>query len=882
MKVELSSTRLYSIPQNRNINNKASGIQKGYGYNNSERLGPVVRLSFKGNYSKNASQFISIAAEDKGLGVKEYNKGGLAVVVQEANNSWNKSLGADARVILPYHAPSNPNGYVKVVTKLTPEEKKMDVLNIPEERIIAKPTDYRLKDNEVFVLQSAPDENGISKCLPLERTKVSGTVRALKSNSLEFEDVGYHLFKLNQPNAASDAVVKYFMHTKNLAKAASAYGYSMEDTNVNAYARCLDADMLYSINNRAITAALPQMNTKEFGFFNPANIWLHDRQAFTALIDMADRSNGGEKYYNGLRMHSTFHNPGRAYQGFYDDPLKFFRIVATERSLDELRNHPEYEKLKEIDLRRANNTITNDDLIDVKRILASVINPFIDSEGTYNITKIALVGSDVNKYNMTCGTVSINYGKESRDFNTLDIARGLTDDFARTRTINITNGSSPASLKLGDPTAGFGYGGNGLSDNKSTFATFNYDKETGKLVSSTQEVVDAKKANTKWLLDIIGSADTSKDANALNKIFFNAKQMQDGPTILGQLSSYQEGDKLIMGWGRPDAQKGMPTTVEAFLKFLKDPSISEEVKLKTKLIAGAGVWNAGDRDWIKIQDLMREIQTLDNGKYFNNAMYVNGFFPNRLASCATYSIFTSVFEPCGITPLESYAAGTPVISVNTGGARDIVKSLDEGVDAISDQTGFLSKQPYLLNPESFTYSTEEAARMKANKDVSWSIVDDKRRNKSSDEIAGCIKRAIGLDNESYNKMVANTLAQKISWEENAGYNGGTKSANARYMGEVFEVTLNDKSRLTGTYTRTRYMNPLKRICQLFTGVASENTTGEVSASLKATKLGKLITVGVLGVIAVGTGIALYCSNQKAKLVGRQILPRNSKGTNKIA
>lgn len=34
----------------------------------------------------------------------------------------------------------------------------------------------------------------------------------------------------------------------------------------------------------------------------------------------------------------------------------------------------------------------------------------------------------------------------------------------------------------------------------------------------------------------------------------------------------------MMGWGRPDPQKGYPSTFQAFLDFLKDPNVDKEVK----------------------------------------------------------------------------------------------------------------------------------------------------------------------------------------------------------------------------------------------------------------------------------------------------------------
>lgn len=901
MRIDFSATRLHSIQHNRNIRQEAiNDVSKSIG--NSERLGPIVRVSFGSDFNKNAKQFISIAAEDKGLGFKEYDKGGLAVVIKDANESWNKTLGADARVILPYHAPNNPNGNIKVLKNVRYDKNGKQILFADASEIKTVPLDYRLNKGETFILQSIPDADGVSKYLPIEKLDVDGFVKAFARGSLDIIDEPYQLFQIKNPNASKNEVTRYIMHTRHLSSVAESYGYSPDFVNIKASGKNTKADILYSIHNRAVIDALPKLNTEKYGFFNPANIWLHDRQAFSSLIDMSDRSNAGELYYNGLRMHSTFHNAGRDYQGVINDPLEFFRIVATNRSIAELEIHPRYDELKEIEARRLANRMTKEDIKVAKEILNDVISPYIDKLGSYNVTKIALNGAKINSLNMTCGTVSLNYGQEARSANTSEMALGLTDDFANTRTINITNGANVASLKLDDPNANFGWGKNGLSANKSTFKTFECDN-LGKIVMTPKDVVATKKANSKWLLDLIGNADTKKNKDALLDLFFDSTQKKES-SILGQLSPYKDGDILLMGWGRPAPQKGLPTTIEGFLKFLQDDTIPQDVKLKTKLLAGAGSWNESARDWKNIQKFVREIQTLDGGKYFNNVMYVNGFFPNRLAACATYSIFTSVFEPCGIAPLESYGAATPVISTNTGGAPNFVKSLSSSTGVVTDETGFLSKNPYLLNPDysGFSYTQEEKVQMAKDKnfDIKWRIVDNKRRELASEEIYNCIKKAVFLDAESYEKMVANTMKQKTGWHENSEYNidvqskklisstvdnkpiNNSLSANGRYMGEVFEVVIGEDGKLTGAFSKERYTKQLKRMSGFGERLSQVQKESEILASAKATKWGKIVTASALSLIAVGTGIMLYLNKYKNALAGCGSIQQTSNIFNKIA
>ena len=78
----------------------------------------------------------------------------MAVVVKEANESWNHTLGADARVILPYHAPNNPEGKVKILTKVEYDANGKQIISASEDFISTVPADYRLKEGEIFILQS--------------------------------------------------------------------------------------------------------------------------------------------------------------------------------------------------------------------------------------------------------------------------------------------------------------------------------------------------------------------------------------------------------------------------------------------------------------------------------------------------------------------------------------------------------------------------------------------------------------------------------------------------------------------------------------------------------------------------------------------------------
>ena len=872
-------------------------------YSRTEPIGPVVRISFKGNSEKNYRQFASIAAEDKGIGLPEYNRGGLAAVAYEAPESWHKHLGADVRSFSPYHCYDNPTGKIKVLM-IPKDEKgnKIPTANPTDFRVV--PTDYALQEGESFVIQSAPT-GGKSKYVELERLDISGSVKRLSETELTQVEVPYQLFQVKND---ADGVTRYIVHTQDLAKLPQSYGsgdtystygayggtgntggayggaknvyggttnayggtgnaYGGTKNVYGAYGGC--TDLAYTDNDKAVIDILPKLNQEKYGNFNPANIWLHDRTAFPAMLEVTDRSADGNKYFRGLRIGATYHNPGRTYQGAYNNPFEFLRIIANQKDIEELQKHPDYQFLKNADKAFREGTATAEDIAKANKILKPFLEHFTDDLGSYNMTMIPVRGTHVNPYNIISGTVSRNYGKEMKNHNTYSIADGLTSKFASTITVNITNGSTPANLKLDNPNADFGKGGNGLSEQKAGFKTYKPVIENN-TVKNIDEILEAKKQNAKWLLDLIGNADTKSDPEALQKLFFNSEAInpKDGKkpsTVLGQLSPYKDGDMLFMGWGRPDPQKGFPTSFEGFWKFLQDPSVPEETKLHTKLLIGAGsdTWPEDARDWINIQNLIKEIQKLDGGKYKGNVMYVNGLFPNRLVGCAYNSIFTSVFEPCGITPLESYVAGTPCISVKTGGAPDFIVSYDSTKNIVTNETGFLTSGPYLRNPEDLVGLTKEKLAGTSS-DKLFGIIDDQRRAMSSDDIAKCFKRATSLDHENYKKMTINCFLQRVDWHENSAYNG-TLSANARYMKEFWHLNEN----LTPISGLERNTNPLKRLAGNF-GEALEQIqeTGRNIAkkAVNNSKTGKnkIVAFAAIGAAVIGSAVYYIKNNQNKK------------------
>ena len=742
----------------------------------------------------------------------------------------------------------------------------------------AKSPFHPIHENEIAIQTKIKNE--IKEKLATEEIKKRiDTVYNETINSEAFQN---ELKSIKAAPEVSERNAAYFIHTKDLAKFDTAYGsggkgysaYGAYGTtgsySTGAYStgggNFVSTNIAYADNNRALVEILPKLNTKEHGFYNPANWWLHDRPAFITMNAIADASHFGNTYYNGLKVHGTFHNPGRDYQGAESNPFEFFKMVARPEDIETLKKHSQLEKLKKIEARwgkewdkapLAEKNFANQIL---RPFMANFLDDYVDTANdvrTFNISMTPIAGTNINPRNMSGGTVSVNYGKEMKSLETPDIAQYLTTKLAATKTIDITNGSTPANLRLDDPTATFCQGNNinGLTELKEGFTTYKYDPKLNNL----DEVLNAKKSNTKWLLNSLGDAFEKGGAEGITKMFFTDKQIsENNASIIGHLSKYEDGDMLFMGWGRPDPQKGYPSTFQAFLDFLKDPKIDSEVKKHTKLLVGAGVWENDARDYTWVQDIIRQIGELDGGIYKGNACYVNGFFPNRLVGCATYTIFSSRFEPCGITPLESFASGTPVISTKTGGAPDF----------ITETRGYLTKNPYLRNPESLKIDPAKLAGKKAEE--IGNIIDAERMFANASELKECIIAATSDYNlkpeegklTKYGEMVKDAITQKIDWHENAAYNGG-KTANERYMTEVFEV---DKG------IEGRNFEKLKRL------VGEFGTAVEDGAKKLRNKWTKTIIGTGIAIAAIGTAAYAYMKRDDKKIQANTQTPQTSTTT----
>ncbi len=844
----------YSFKSNNRKNVFSSRmVDNSVGANTSPK---IVQITFTGATPKNMWQVANITPENNGLGLAETSLGGEGVVGYELPESLSKyekvkvtmpdgsvvDKPVDARSFMPFWEHDNPKGGYKFlihreseypVGKALPDQMPANAFYSANQGEMLEDVAKKLclKPSEIsYVIQSKPNGSGpeaLSKYCILEPTTVKGTVSHLSPTALgEVEEVPYALFKISAQNPSYNKLkggTHYFYYTPQLAMASKPYSYDRWG-NVP-----FEAEIVNSDGMRALVQAIhKQMNTEEFGFYNPASVTCHDRIAHTYGNHLANLSASGEEAVNGVKAHIVAHNTGRNYQGVTDSPFKYMAVVGDAADAPTIKALPYFDILQKAQQYGINSEALSPRERQIAHtIIDPYIKPFRDGAGTYNILKAGIASALANPANVTTGTVSHNFDAEMKSSNMYDAAKFLTEDYARVKTKTVLNGSTPANLRLDDPTAGFGRGDNGLTAHKDGFTTFKY---TG---DNIEEVIAAREKNGKWLTKLIWEAG-EKGQDELNKLFFNKGQIQDGHNILGYLSPMKDGDILVMGWGRADEQKGFNITARGFLEFLKREDIPQDVKLRVKGIFGGGPWDKGAADYKEIRWCYDEICKLDGGVYKHNFMLVDGFFPNRLVGASTYGLFTSRREMCGITPLEAKTAGVPYGATKTGGP----------VDYTNSSNGFLTKNPVEENPERFGLTWNNSAEE----------IDQARCRRAATEVSDIYKAMIeeySSDKATYISKCKKNIEELIDWHNNAEYNFG-KSANRRYLDFIYEV---DKG------WEARNKSTLQRVLGKF-GEFREDAEVILGKTAKNKPLKVAFTI--LGILAVATGGFCIVKDRKEK------------------
>ena len=855
----------------------------------------LVHVSFTGVPGKNVKQGISVSVEDGYIGLDMYKSGGAGGVADQMPTALNKD-GLDFRHAVPLYSYNNPKGQIKVLVvpkdveynprKPMPEnwflsypetmtkEQISKQLGTTEDRIKFVVQDTPISPNDeirkLYNLTGKSETIKVSEFRELIPTETKGVIQRIDESDLsKIKSIPYKVYRMVVPlrDGTLDDKSVYCIHTPDLAKFQKAYTYSpdlKDHPHVNLFTRDF---------GDAAADMLPKMNTAEHGNFNPANVVAHCRTGFPITESIINRSVDNE-YYRGFKIIDIFHNPMPDYQGTVGNPMDFLRYKATVGDYMKLSQMPEFPELMALDKHRYN--LSSEEAALVDRIIKPFLQHYVDDNGNYNQSITPLLARKANPAAVSANHVSHTFANEVIKYN--DMARGLTSLFREAeaegdKIPGRPNGCNIQGMQINNPKAAMGKN-NGLSADMSWYTA--YDPAT----DPAEKIVAAKRKNTEAFLNMIGEAtekrldklgdftNASVD-DALNQLLYSKDLIEKKRYVLGGLSKFDPKDILLMGWGRSDAQKGYPVTLKGFLKFLERPNVPAEWKKHFKIALGSGPepWkmdDGGSGDFHLIKDIMYKIQQLDNGAYKTNCMYGNGFFPNRLVTCATYGIFTSRGEPQGLSVPESLQSGTPSASLNTGGAGEMIITVGENAEKAN---GFKTVDAFMRDVEDLQWP-EGTDISKLTGDQ----IDNRRIELAAEQVADMYEDMARVYYEKpdlYAKMAENGGRSKFDWHNNHTLNGG-RSTLQLYTEDDLEIPKgwagrdkNPMKRLVGEFGGK--FEKLKRVTRTAVENAAE-TAQETLTKPSGSKWQKVSAYVILGALAVvgGGGLYIHRRNQIKK------------------
>ena len=195
--------------------------------------------------------------------------------------------------------------------------------------------------------------------------------------------------------------------------------------------------------------------------------------------------------------------------------------------------------------------------------------------------------------------------------------------------------------------------------------------------------------------------------------------------------------------------------LEAIEKYTDENPDSKAVFVVGGCITGAG--EEGEK-------IEKQAKELANGKLKGRLVFIDGFAPAyALATAADYALFTSRFEPCGLTQFEAMKYGCIPIVTSTGGFASTVLQSDE----TDTPTGYKTEHSFFM--------TDETLKSKLN--ISGEITAKNRRTLRdtalAEEVKDAMMRATSATTEEYEKILKNCMNAKTGWDNNSQFNEGT-------------------------------------------------------------------------------------------------------------
>lgn len=442
---------------------------------------------------------------------------------------------------------------------------------------------------------------------------------------------------------------------------------------------------IYAKFDKALTSLLPEA-IKDKPNFNPATIVCSDAQmAYVPEYVAQDVvKNGDNSELADIKTSYVAHNLGPGYCGETSKQNMFVNLGATAEQIRAIENDPIYR-----------DGLLGDDYF------KPFVEKTLDETGTASAVMIPIHYAKKDTANgegfvKTFTTVAEEYAKNLAENPQAahNIHNHLKELYEEGTFDGILNPLEDTSI---DPTKALPnarYNEDCKDTDGKIYPKFEVYPEN----ASYEDMRKVKNGNKLKLLKRLSAKDNTivtGNKNRTASINPEAPEDADFPVIKPELLEKIKAGKgdevpLFVSWGRIDTQKGHDVTLSAFEKFAK----TEEGK-NAILILGAGLDNGDESK--KVEAKMAEI--LKDPELQGRVVHIDGWAPAyAMASAADAAIFSSRFEPCGLTDLEAMKYYCTPIVTNTQGFKQ--KNFDPRIEEEADKaTSYKTKHEFNLLQE---------------------------------------------------------------------------------------------------------------------------------------------------------------------------------------
>lgn len=421
----------------------------------------------------------------------------------------------------------------------------------------------------------------------------------------------------------------------------------------------------YAKNSKAFVELLPDLIASKKDF-NPATVVCSDSQTAYTHEYVAQKALK-DKDYDEIKTTHVGHNLGPGYCGETSMQNMFVNLGATPEQISKIEKDP----------------IFRDKILGDK-YFEPFVKETLDETGTSSATQIALHYADKNRaggegFVKSFSVVAEDYAKSIAEnpqtaYNIHNTAKKLYDQGVFN---GILNPLEDASIDAAKPLPNPRYNEDCIDTDGTVYPAFELYPGN----SSYSEMREIKTRNKIKFLERLSAQDNTiitGDKSRKASVNPEAKGVYDGPAIRPDLiEKLKNGEDVPMfvSWGRIDTQKGHDISLGAFEKFAKTPEGKNAV-----FVLGAGLDKSDESKRVekKITEMLKDPDLQ------GRIIHIDGWAPAyAMASAADAAVFTSRFEPCGLTDIEAMKYFCTPIVTNTQGFKQ--KNFDPRIEAEAEK-----------------------------------------------------------------------------------------------------------------------------------------------------------------------------------------------------